>query len=640
MFAPLFFGGLALLALPYLIHRIRRPEREAVRFSSLMFVPDVKREVIERRRVQHVLLMLVRMALLALLALAFARPFLEIVPGAETPVFGATDHAIVLDVSMSMSEDRNAPRAAARRALDEVKSGDRVGVVLFGRSGVVAAPLSSDVRAAQRAIDAAEPTWEAGDFAVALQAAEQMLAGDGERNRVIHLISDCQASGLPDGDLAWRLPAQIGLRPWPVGSGGITNASVEALSAQAINDSTVQVRARIKAWSGVGPMQVRLVKDGAVLETREITVPEGNASLVVFSMPRTSDVLTGYVEVVAEGDMLDRDNRRYFAHQPDPPHEVVLVRSERPVFERLIAAAVPQGARLPWRVEAVERSGLADALARRPAGVIAEGIALEMRDVLSGYVRGGGRLFLPLGTGAQTEILNALLEDSGVQIGESVRSQAGEPLSWVDLNHRVFAPFKGARYNDFSPVRFFAYRATTVDSPAVVPARFENGAPAMVDAPLGRGRVLIWTGGVDLAGSNLARSPRFVPLLHETLRHLSGTRVVQGDYEVGDPAPGDVAEGVVEGRFEKPGVFRRADGGFAVVNVDAAESDPARIAPVELDIRMAQAPVLHRGTRTDVSGVDVVRREYGYWGIVALFVLLLVEHGMAVCLRTRQERAS
>ena len=72
--APLFLAGITLLAVPWYLHHIRRPEREPIRFSSVQFIPQEKKEVIERRRLQHIVLMLIRMLILALLALAFARP--------------------------------------------------------------------------------------------------------------------------------------------------------------------------------------------------------------------------------------------------------------------------------------------------------------------------------------------------------------------------------------------------------------------------------------------------------------------------------------------------------------------------------------------------------------------------------------
>ena len=145
LLAPLFALGIALIGLPYLIHRIRRPERETARFSSLMFVPDVEREVIERRRVQHILLMVLRMAMLAVLALAFARPFREVILRADASPLGATDHVIAIDVSMSMAYDGVWARAKtqAHAALDAVAPGDRVGFVRFAHRPLGTVPISA-----------------------------------------------------------------------------------------------------------------------------------------------------------------------------------------------------------------------------------------------------------------------------------------------------------------------------------------------------------------------------------------------------------------------------------------------------------------------------------------------------------------
>ena len=99
--APLILGGLAFLGLPWLIHQIRRPERDTVRFSSLMFLPSAHKRVIERRSVQHLLLMLLRMVLLLLLALAFARPSQMYLAATPSPA-GAGAHMILLDTSYSM----------------------------------------------------------------------------------------------------------------------------------------------------------------------------------------------------------------------------------------------------------------------------------------------------------------------------------------------------------------------------------------------------------------------------------------------------------------------------------------------------------------------------------------------------------
>ena len=209
LLAPLFALGMALIGIPYLVHRIRRPEREPVRFSSLMFVPEVKREVIERRRVQHISLMILRMAMLAVLALAFARPFREVISTAAASLGGATDHVIALDVSMSMGYDGVWARAKmqANAALDAVAPGDRVGFVQFANRALGTVPISGDVALVRRAIDEADATWAHTDYSAALRATAQLFEADTAQ---VRRVGACDQRFSGDGHgrrrmaVAWR----------------------------------------------------------------------------------------------------------------------------------------------------------------------------------------------------------------------------------------------------------------------------------------------------------------------------------------------------------------------------------------------------------------------------------------------------
>ena len=74
--APLFLVALAGLAIPVLLHLTQREKKQIVRFPSLMFVRRIPYQSVRRRKVQHWLLLLVRLTALALIVLAFARPFI------------------------------------------------------------------------------------------------------------------------------------------------------------------------------------------------------------------------------------------------------------------------------------------------------------------------------------------------------------------------------------------------------------------------------------------------------------------------------------------------------------------------------------------------------------------------------------
>ena len=70
--APLFLlGGLA-IAGPVLFHLIRRNTREKFPFSSLMFLRADPPKVTRKSRLEDILLLLVRCALLVVMALAFS----------------------------------------------------------------------------------------------------------------------------------------------------------------------------------------------------------------------------------------------------------------------------------------------------------------------------------------------------------------------------------------------------------------------------------------------------------------------------------------------------------------------------------------------------------------------------------------
>jgi hypothetical protein len=277
--------------------------------------------------------------------------------------------------------------------------------------------------------------------------------------------------------------------------------------------------------------------------------------------------------------------------------------------------------------------------------VIAEDVTSA--DEFADYVENGGALFLPLRRDADIQSVNALLTRANIRISE-VEDAKYAALAWVDLEHPIFRPFRGARFNDFSSVRYENYHVINADSSAAVLAKYDDLMPAIVEGKIGEGRIVVWAGGMGFDRSNLARTPRFVPLLHETLRYLSGDREIETDYQVGDAisAPdavervlGPEGSGSVIGDghvFHAPGVYRWGTQ-TASVNVSDRESDLTRITPAEFEIRLCDAPVLFQ--KDGKSSVDLsIVYEYGRWILGFLLALLLVEHFYAAYLSAREVR--
>jgi Aerotolerance regulator N-terminal len=123
--APLFLAGLAALALPVLLHLRKNRPKQTVAFSSLMFL-DASPPVTKRRsRLQDIVLLLLRCLALALLILAFSRPFF---PAKEDPPAasdGAVMHFILLDTSASMrGEPLEQALLTARELVAEIPDDD------------------------------------------------------------------------------------------------------------------------------------------------------------------------------------------------------------------------------------------------------------------------------------------------------------------------------------------------------------------------------------------------------------------------------------------------------------------------------------------------------------------------------------
>jgi hypothetical protein len=87
-------------------------------------------------------------------------------------------------------------------------------------------------------------------------------------------------------------------------------------------------------------------------------------------------------------------------------------------------------------------------------------------------------------------------------------------LAEIDFRHPLFAPFADPRFSDFTKIHFWKYRKLDArDLPnARTLAKFESGDPALLEVPVGKGKVFVLTSGWQPEDSQLALSTKFVLL--------------------------------------------------------------------------------------------------------------------------------
>ena len=680
---PWLLAAAAFVVAPLLVHLVNRERRDPTLFPSLMFVSRVPHRAERRRRVRHPLLLALRVLALLLVALAFARPLLG---GREARggALGRRELVVLLDRSYSMGAGDRWARAtaAARRALDGVEGGDRASLVLFDETAAVAAAATDDRARLRAAVDSARVGSGVTLYAPAVAAASQILAASPLGRRELVLITDFQRRGWAGGDAA-TLPAGTALTPVDVGGGERANVAVTGADLSRDLEEgreRVAVAARV-ANAGAAPRAVRatLEVNGRPAETRPLQLPAAGAGTAAFgAIPVAAGWTRATVRLEHDGAApldLAADDAFHVAVARGQVVSVLLVEGApaRPDAGLYLRRALAVGDRPPFRVDLARAPALRRAdLAGRSLVILndavpsAEGIAL-----LDAYVRGGGGLLV---LGGQSAATRPWPSGSGdllpAAFGDVVdrTPQGGARLAQTERSHPVFAPFAAPRSGDLSAARLFRYQALAPAAGASVVARFDDGAPALVERVVGRGRVLGWASTLDAFWGDLALQPPFVPFVHGLVTHAAGYRAERPSLVVGQTldlanaagAAPDSARAagyvvrtpsgrseVVEAtggaapalRLTEPGFYevRRAPAGegeprVVAVNVDPAEADPARIEPAELTAAILPRTGTAAGAapRAALTPEEREREQSVWWyALAAAAALLAAETALA-----------
>jgi hypothetical protein len=104
----------------------------------------------------------------------------------------------------------------------------------------------------------------------------------------------------------------------------------------------------------------------------------------------------------------------------------------------------------------------------------------------------------------------------------------------VRLDHPIFQPFSRPNSGSFSSARFFRHARVSAGSGAEVPARFDNGDPALVSVPVEKGRVLIFASSADDSANDLPLKAVYAPFWQQMLHYLENFQERRHWLDVGD----------------------------------------------------------------------------------------------------------
>lgn len=690
---PLYLLGLLAVAAPIVFHLIRRAPKGEVPFSSLIFLSASPPRLTRRSRLDNILLLLLRAAALSLLAVAFARPFLREAASWTLPEDAPRRTAILIDTSASLRRGDlwTRAKAAARRAVEDCGPTEELAILAFDRSErpVLTFRESSALTAPQRRavalarIDALEPTWASTDLGQALVdavAAVEEVADSSERvarmPRRIVLVSDLQQGGRLDalGEFEWPTDVELEIKTI---ADDASNAGLQRL-AESIEGSEAGPNAepRVRVFNDAASSRDRFILHWAGSDGKKFGdpvdayVPPGESRVVRIPRPESAQAPQS---IVLTGDSAPFDNALYVLDEPREEATVLFLGDDRPddpngllfyltrVFidtPRRTVKVVPQSPKAPIAADPAHPVRLAVL-----AGETTPENARRLRDL----ARTGSTILYVASRPGGGETLGRLLASPPRPI-EEARSTHDALISEIAFDHPLFAPFAGPQYSDFTKVHFWKHRKVRDDilasqgenqPRARAIARFEDGDPAILEAPVDRGNVVVMASGWSPDDSQLARSSKFVPLMmamldrrdvrpFEAEERTVGDRIVlpalkEPDRGLSVRKPSGATVNLAPGvttfdQADEPGIYTVTGADVPrsfVVNLDPSESKTSawnvesleqfgcRLTSAE---RKAMDPDQQRQMHnTELEG----RQKIWRWLILATLGILIVETGLA-----------
>lgn len=654
---PAFLAGLAAIAIPVLMHLRDRNEETPTRFPSLMFLVRLPIRTSDRRKVTDWPLLLLRALAVAILVLAFSRPFF----GRDAQSAGegrARAVVLMLDRSMSMgySGTWEAARDSVRTLLEGLAADDQVALVLFDEEATIAQNWTGDHAAVRAVVDATAPVARGTGFGAALRVARSALVGAPPGAPEIVMVTDLQRSGLT-GVAGLAMPAGLPIRVIPAATTVRPNSSVASVDARRIVEGSrvqLQVQARVVTRELPAPRRAKLTLflAGREVGTREVTLTVSGELTVMFDpVAAPAGAVAG--RVALDADALPGDDRLEFTLPADDALSVLLVvpddlaRDETLFLERALAIGRAPAVRIERR-----RPGTVDAAALSRAALVffwdlappagAAGAALD------GWVNAGGGMVVLAGPRLASRRVSALAATAAISGHADRRAAGGAVIGEARMEHPLFAPFRAAPAALSSP-RFHRYARLDPAVGTEVLARFDDGAPAVLERAAGQGRLIVLASGLDVRESDFPLQPAFLPFLRRVVLYGAGHEatplfrstgeswmphgvrrspvIVAPDGSLLRPEPSGFAAALT---LEQVGVYAayegRVDGSpkdRVAVNVGPAESDLTVADARELLLGVSESPDSTLQGITTPTSIEIESRQSA-WRLLLFAALLLL----------------
>ncbi len=578
---PIMLLGLSALSVPVLIHLMNRRKFQRLAWAAMRFVQLSVQKNQRRMHVEDLLLLILRCLLLALLALALARPTLRAAAG----LFAKQRVCMVLVVdqsgSMQAQDGVNSrldnAKKAAEAALDALPGGSSV--ALLGASdiaqGLIPEP-TADLNLARKSVRELKPTDRSSDVLAALRQAVDILSRISDAKCEILLVSDGQAAAFARLEqirqtLREAAAAGVQSRIVLVGPRIEQNLGVSDLrlaEGLAPINRPLRFEAQVTNYGTAIAQAIRVAlqvdqdapSDEAIIDSLE---PGQTRSVSCFARLKSADY--HMVSAAVATDRQPLDDRRAIVVRAIAQLKLLLVdgdpgrsATDAETFylrQALQPVAPAQRGEYYLQVQTITPAELEQARFEEFDAVMIANVA-DFSDTslsaLSAYVRRGGGLAIFPGHNTQPAFYNSkLFKQYGLlpaQLG-AARGDAGQEKDFITLRAQKRYEHPVAQlWNDpasGSPASAHFFRSYELQPAAAqgpenqatrVLFYYSDGKPAVMDKSVGYGQVVLFSSTASARWNDLPLRPGlFVPLMHRTLGSLIRRQDEALNVPVGQP---------------------------------------------------------------------------------------------------------
>ncbi|MDZ4659782.1 MAG: BatA and WFA domain-containing protein [Bythopirellula sp.] len=520
---PALLAGIGLIAVPIILHLVMRRQPKQFSFPALQFVKQ--RQDANRRKLnfRHLLLLALRCLLIAGIAFALARPTLR-GSGLRGKEGAPLAVALVFDNSLRMQYiERNETRlisatTMAESLVEKLPDDTEIAVIDLSRA---TSSFAADKGTAEMRIRGLAAESHPRSLAEAVRNAIDLVAEQEDRRQEVFVFSDLSADSFNEESLAAikeSLEASPDVRIYvvDVGSDEPRNLSLAPVTMRTSSLRTGESLNLTVDLQSVGYAEQPLVEifledaTGKLVKRGQRIVElnaegTGQTEFTLGDLPLGTH--QGAVQLAAS-DPLEFDNRRYFTVEVRPAAKVLLLGgsvdgesgASDALFLKEALSPSLMGPNAPQRFETTV-ARFADAAKLNLSDF--EAVCLldppplsdEVWNKLADYARKGGGVGMFLGhravpSGFNTEPPQQLLPGT-----LKLRSRQETWFRPQQLDHPALVGLRN--YAEEIPWQIYPvwsfWEFDELAGDAYIVAKYANNRPALIERPLGRGRVMTFT---------------------------------------------------------------------------------------------------------------------------------------------------